>query len=379
MSSDQRLIAETITADRVIVVSELPSVRLAGGPTERGRTHGEAFADEIRENVATYLRRFEHRGVSEGAVRDRAAEFLSRMADWNAAYAAELRGIAAGSDVDERDVAALNARYEVLYSAYAAENAGTDGCTSFALLPAATANGHTYVGQNWDWIPAIADTLVVTEVHPDAGPRHLGVTEAGIVGAKMGVNERGIGLAVNGLVTPEDGENPFRKPFHVRCREVLSADRYDRALEPLVSTPHACSANFVLGHRDGEAIDVEASPSRVGYLHPTDGIVTHSNHFQTEGFCSRMERQLPDSLYRARRLRRLLSRPTRGATVDDVTDALGDHFGRPASICRHVDESAHRHERTRTDVSVVADLTDRCLYVARGSPCESSYQAYRLD
>jgi isopenicillin-N N-acyltransferase-like protein len=184
---------------------------------------------------------------------------------------------------------------------------------------------------------------------------------------------------VNGLVTPEDGENPFRKPFHVRCREVLSADRYDRALEPLVSTPHACSANFVLGHRDGEAIDVEASPSRVGYLHPTDGIVTHSNHFRTEGFCSRMERQLPDSLYRARRLRRLLSRPTRGATVDDVTDALGDHFGRPASICRHVDESAHRHERTRTDVSVVADLTDRCLYVARGSPCESSYQAYRLD
>lgn len=360
-------------------MSELPSVRLTGGPAERGRTHGEAFAEAIRRNVSTYMERFEHNGVPAAEVRDRAAEFLSRMADWNPAYAAELRGVAAGSGVDETDVAALNARYEVLYAAYSEQSAGTDGCTSFALLPEATADGHAYVGQNWDWIPAVADALVVTEVHPNDGPSHLGVTEAGIVGAKMGVNEHGIGLAVNGLVTPDDGESPFRKPFHVRCREVLSAERYDKALEPLVATPHACSANFVVGHGDGEAIDIETAPGRVGYLHPDDGVLTHSNHFRNDGFRSRMERQLPDSLYRARRLHRLLDDPPDGATAEDIAAALGDHFGRPASICRHVDEDAHRHERTQTDVSVVADLTERSLRAARGPPCESSYRTYRLD
>lgn len=359
-------------------MSELPSVRLTGGPAERGRAHGEAFADAIRRNVSTYFSRFEHNGLSETQVRDRASEFLSRMADWNAEYAAELRGVAAGSGVDEADVAALNARYEVLYGAYSDRNEVTDGCTSFALLPEATADEHVYVGQNWDWIPAVADALVVTEVHPNDGPSHLGVTEAGIVGAKMGVNEHGIGLAVNGLVTPDDGESPFRKPFHVRCREVLSAERYDRALEPLVSTPHACSANFVVGHGDGEAIDVEAAPDRIDYLHPEDGVVTHSNHFRNDGFRSRMERQLPDSLYRAHRLHRILERPPDGAALDDVMAALGDHFSRPASICRHVDEDAHRHDRTQTDVSVIADLTERSLRVARGPPCESSYRTYRL-
>jgi isopenicillin-N N-acyltransferase-like protein len=359
-------------------MSELPSVRLTGGPTERGRTHGAAFAEEIRRNVSTYMERFEHNGVPADDARDQAAEFLSRMSDWNSEYAAELRGVAAGSGVDETDVAALNARYEVLYAAYSEQNAGTDGCTSFALLPEATADGHTYVGQNWDWIPDVADTLVVTEVRPDDGPSHLGVTEAGIVGAKMGVNEHGIGLAVNGLVTPDDGESPFRKPFHVRCREVLSADRFDKALEPLVATPHACSANFVVGHGDGEAIDIEAAPDRVGHLHPKNGVLTHSNHFRNDGFRSRMERQLPDSLYRARRLRRLLAEPD-GVSVEDVSAALSDHFGRPASICRHVDADAHRHERTQTDVSVVADLTERSLRAARGPPCQSSYQTYRLD
>ncbi|MDR9431048.1 MAG: C45 family peptidase [Natronomonas sp.] len=360
-------------------MSELPLVRLTGGPAERGHTHGEAFAEAIRQNFSTYMERFEYNGVPESEVRDQAAEFLSRMADWNPAYAAELRGVAAGSGVDETDVAALNARYEVLYAAYSEQSAGTDGCTSFALLPEATSDGHVYVGQNWDWIPAVADALVVIEVHPDEGPSHLGITEAGIVGAKMGVNEHGIGLAVNGLVTPDDGESPFQKPFHVRCREVLSAERYDKALEPLVATPHACSANFIVGHRDGEAIDIEAAPDKIGYLHPDDGVLTHSNHFRNDGFHSRMERQLPDSLYRACRLHRLLDDPPEGATAEDIAAALGDHFGRPASICRHIDEDAHRHERTQTDVSVVADLTEHSLRVARGPPCESSYLTYQLD
>lgn len=358
-------------------MSELPSVRLAGDPTERGHTHGETFSDAIQQNVSTYMERFEHNGVPEAEVRNQASEFLSRMEDWNPEYAAELRGVAAGSGVDETEVAALNARYEVLYAAYSKQNAGTDGCTSFALLPETTADGHTYVGQNWDWIPAIADGLIITEVYPDNEPNHLGVTEAGIVGAKMGVNEHGIGLAVNGLVTAEDGESPFRKPFHVRCREVLSAERYDKALEPLVATSHACSANFVVGHGDGEAIDIEAAPDRIGYLHPNDGVLTHSNHFRNDGFRSRMERQLPDSLYRARRLRRLLNEPDEIA-IENISAALGDHFSRPASICRHVDTDAHPHERTQTDVSVIADLTECSLRIARGPPCETSYRTYQL-
>lgn len=359
-------------------MSEIPHVVLSGTPYERGVAHGEAFADEIRENVAVYLDRFAHHGADEATVREQATEFLPRIEEWNAEYAAELRGVAEGSGVSETEVTLLNVRYEVIYAAYADASAGADGCTSFGLLPEATADGHAYVGQNWDWAPPIADTLVVTEVRRDDGPDHLAVTEAGIVGGKMGVNERGMGLVVNGLVSPDDGDRPFSKPFHVRCREVLDAERFDAALEPLVASPRACSANFVVGHADGEVIDVEASPDRTDYVYPEDGVLTHSNHFRNDGFESRMERQLPDTLYRARRLRRALERHAGRIGPDDIEAALTDHFGRPASVCRHADDDAHPHERTRTDASVVVDLTDRTLRAAGGPPCETDYETYRL-
>lgn len=361
-------------------MTELPHVTLSGTAYECGVIHGETFADEIRRNVSVYLDRFAHHGVDERTVREQAADFLPRIDEWNYDYAEELRGVAAGSGVSEVEITLLNVRYEVLYAAYADENTGTgvDGCTSFGLLPEATADDHTYVGQNWDWATPIADTLIVTEVRRDNGSDHLAVTEAGIIGGKMGVNEHGIGLVVNGLVSPDDGEDPLRKPFHVRCREVLEAERFDTALEPLVASPHACSSNFVIGHAAGEVIDIEASPHRTGYVYPRSGVLTHANHFVNDGFESLMERQLPDTLYRARRLRRALERCSGDIDSESIESGLSDHFGRPASVCRHVDRDAHPQERTQTDASVIIDLTDRTLRATCGPPCEAAYGTYRL-
>ena len=64
----------------------------------------------------------------------------------------------------------------------------------------------------------------------------------------------------------------------MRCREVLDAETYDMALLPILATKRVCSANFVVGHGDGEIIDIETSPNAVSYLYPVDGLVTHSNH-----------------------------------------------------------------------------------------------------
>ncbi|WP_264556632.1 C45 family autoproteolytic acyltransferase/hydolase [Halocatena marina] len=359
-------------------MDELPHVSLSGTAHECGVIHGETFANEIRQNVSVYLDRFAHHGVDEQTVREQAARFLPRIDEWNPDYAQELRGIAVGSGVSEVEITLLNVRYEVLYAAYADENTGVDGCTSFGLLPEATADTHTYVGQNWDWAEPVADTLIVTEHCREQGPDHLAVTEAGIVGGKMGVNEHGVGLVVNGLVSPNDGDDPFRKPFHVRCWEVLEAERFDNALEPVVASPHACSSNFVIGHADGEVIDVEASPDRTGYVYPRNGVLTHANHFITDGFESRMERQLPDTLYRARRLQRTLDQHSGDLDAESIESGLSDHFGRPSSICRHVNEDAHPQERTQTNASIIIDLTDQTLRVTCGPPCENTYSTYRV-
>ncbi|SIR93235.1 isopenicillin-N N-acyltransferase like protein [Haladaptatus litoreus] len=359
-------------------MTSLPHLVLTGSPYERGLTHGEAFAAEIRANVETYLTRFAHHGATEEAVRRQASEYVPLIEEWNADYASELRGIADGSGVMIEEITLLNVRYEILYASYSDQTTKTHGCTSFGLLPMATADGETYIGQNWDWAAPIADTLLVAEIHQSAKSDHIAITEAGIVGGKMGVNEQGIGLVINGLVSPDDGDHPFRKPFHLRCREILDATRYDSALESIVATPHACSANYVVGHGDGEVIDIETSPNRTDYIYPQNGIVTHANHFMTPDFESRMERQLPDSLYRANRLRRLFEHRRGEIDSNIMKSALRDHFGRPASICRHEDPDAPSEECSQTDTSVILNLDDCILHATYGPPCDEDYQIYRL-
>lgn len=361
---------------------------LSGSPRERGVRHGEAFADEVRHNVDTYLDVFRARGIDTDRARDLAAGFVPRIEEANAAYAAEMTGVADGSGVPVEEVALVNVRYEVLYNAYtdggedgtptdAEAAAGMDGCTSFGVGPEASADGHTYVGQNWDWLPPVEAFLM--EVRREDGPDFLAVTEAGMVGGKFGLNERGIGYAVNGLATPEDGENPLRKPTHVRGREMLEAERFDAAIEPVIATDRPGSRNYLLGHAEGELLDLETAPEVVNYLYPDGGVLVHANHFEDRTRVeSRLERQSPHSLVRGARMRRLLEREAGGIDAGTLKTVLRDDFCHPNGICRYSTDEATEGRDYHTKVSIVMDLTDRRMLLTDGPPRETRYREYRL-
>ena len=360
----------------------LTRVELTGSPRERGVTHGERFADEIEENVQTYLGAFEHYGASESVVYEQAEEFWPLIQRENEEYAEEMRGVAEGSGCPIEDITILNARYEVMYSAYAetareldGDHPRPDGCTAFGAQPEITNNGHTIIGQNWDWKPPI--NVFMQDIRRDDKPNIVAMTEAGIVGGKIGVNEHGIGMLLNGLVEEHDGENPFRKPYHVRFREVLDAPRLDAAIEPLITKDRANSGNVLLGHAEGELIDLELAPETANYLYPQDGLLTHANHFEDRSnVTSEFEKITPDTLCRAPRLKRLLEQHKGEITIDTSKGALRDHFGKPKSICAHIDESAPKREQSRTNASFIIDLTERRIYGAYGPPCETEYEAF---
>jgi len=365
-------------------MSEFERLVVRGSPRERGRAHGERFADEVADNVEIYRERFAHEGLDPATIREESEAYVDVIESANAAYAAEMRGIADASGVPLADVAMLNVRWEVIYPAWGAQadegdgarGSPVDGCTSFGLTPPATADGKTYVGENWDWLAPVGENLFLAELRREDAPDTLTMTEAGIVGGKIGVNEHGIGLAVNGLVSAADGENGRRKPYHVRFREVLDAERFDDALRPILEPERACSANVLIGHADGEVLNLEAAPERVYVGRPEDGILTHANHFEGEA----VERHdlEPSTLYRGSRLRRLLAAEAGGIDPGTVQSALRDHFSRPASICSHVDESLPAVEHGRTNASFVIDLADRRLFAVRGPPCEGEYREYAL-
>jgi isopenicillin-N N-acyltransferase-like protein len=347
---------------------------------------------EIRENYATYVERFEAGGATLSAVLEQSDAWAAFIARDHPEYADEMSGVAEGAQLSLTQIAMLNVRYELAYCVFGSEaqtvnrpvDPEREGCTAFGILPEMTANHHTLIGQNWDWLQRVRGRVFVMRVKRSSElgrnkPDFVGFTEAGIVGCKMGVNAGGIGLCVNGLVTNRDGLNGFRKPFHVRCREILDAWTFDKALLPVVQTDRCCSTNFLIGHAEGEIIDIEATPDHCSYIYPKDGLLTHANHLvQETRIASQFERIAPHTLYRANRLERLLRRHSGEIGVDNVHKALSDHFSAPAAICRHPDTTLPEPKRVISVASILLDLDARTMFVTDGQPCQSAFQAVAL-
>jgi isopenicillin-N N-acyltransferase-like protein len=277
-------------------MTEFPHIRVAGGPVERGRQYGEQAKERVLRSVAAYAEVFEHyTGWDWATVRREAARFEAPIADFRPDYLAEMRGIAEGAGLDLLDVLAINVRTEVMFAAEARKATGGDGrpgrlpgeCSAFAVAAPPGRPGPTLTGQNWDWLPHASDTVVVLEARQDEGPDFVTVVEAGLL-AKTGMNSAGLGVVTNALVTADDTGAPGL-PYHLMLRAILDSATVSDALTALQEGFRSSSANYLITHESGVAVDVEAAPgdfSRLYFIFPDpgNGVLLHTNHFVADRF-----------------------------------------------------------------------------------------------
>ena len=359
-----------------------PSIEVAGSPTERGRQHGEAARERVHGSIEGYREVFAHyTGWDWSRVRAEAARFREPVAAYGAAYAEEIRGIADGAAVDELDVLALNVRTEIMFAATARDvTAGLRlpaECSAFAALPPRTADGAVLLGENWDWIPHAAETTVILEARQEGAPDYVTVVEAGLL-AKFGMNSSGVAVVANALVCDEDQGRPG-VPFHVLLRAILDAETISDALRTLQRAERSSSANYLIAHADGVAVDVEAAPGDYTrlFLHdPAGGLLLHTNHFTHERFRGGNVSlvAMPDSPFRLQRLRALVD--ARRGTLDAgfFREALADHATFPLGICCHPDVRLPAPERSATLAGVVMDVPARRMWLAAGNPCVAPWE-----
>ena len=367
-------------------MTNIPVLTVEGDAYACGLAHGARFSRKIAQNIESYLRRFAASGLGREAAFAEAERWRDAIAALNPSYAEEMRGIADGAGQSESAIALLNARYELAFTLSGREamrqellELGPDGCTTFGLMPSVTADRHTWLGQNWDWLQAIHGCTFVLRARRKHQPSFVCLTEAGIAGGKMGVNECGIGLVENGLASSRDASHPYRKPFHIRCREVLDAEHFEDALRPVMEGPRTCSGNFLIGTAGGPICDVETSPDHVSRIDPEGDIITHSNHFLTPGHGeSLLEKISPSTLFRAERMHRLLAAHDSCISFRHMRAAAADHDGAPYGICRHPDATQPPAKRTMTVGAVLIDLEARAMHVANGPPCSNEYVAVRI-
>ena len=354
---------------------EIPIVAMKGSPRACGVQYGRAVADLIRGSLEAYLESFRVlHGLERDAVFGLARRFAPAIAAFDPATMEEIEGIAEGAEAPLEAILTLNARSELVHGLKARLD---DGCTSFIAFGGMTADGRAYVGQNWDWNPAMKPNAVVLDIRREGDPRILTLTEAGLVG-KHGLNEEGIGLCNNFMLSDK---RRFGMPVHVIRRKALAARIPGDAIGAVLSADRALAANYMIGHADGAGVALEAWPGGLDVVHARDGLLTHANHFQI----ARTDREdvgrdvFPDTLLRDVRLRDLLSARRGGVDLGVLARAMSDHFNHPDSICRHPNPNAREGYGIETLGCVIMDLTERVLHFCSGPPCEGDFAAIRMD
>jgi len=367
-------------------MTAIPRVRVAGSAYERGRQYGAQARDRVHRSVQAYRHVFAYyTGWDWDTVRRTAAGFEAPIAGFRPSYLEEMRGVADGAGLDPADVLAINVRTEVMYAAKArlaplAARTPPAECSAFAVVPAPGQPGATLIGQNWDWLLHASQTLVVLEARQDDGPDFVTVVEAGLL-AKAGLNAAGLGLVTNALVTEADVGAPGL-PYHVLLRAILDCATVTQALEVLQAGPRSSSANYLIAHAGGAALDVEAAPgdfTRLYPLYPDQGALLHTNHFLSPGLAP-VDVSLwamPSSAVRLQRLRAGTGQPGR-LTLDHFRALLADHADYPHSVCSHPDPADHPLEQGATIASLLMDLDAGQAWLAAGNPCEVPHEPLEL-
>ncbi len=363
-----------------MALQQFPVISVQGKPFDCGQQHGSQAREQVRKNVDSYFDLWQQlRGAKRSEVLQQCKGFITAIGEYDADILEELEGIAKGADLSLEEIIALNTRYELTRMQSPTSQAESGGCTSMAALPQVTKDGHTIMGQNWDYMARSYATDIILEVKQETKPNLIAHTEAGTI-CHDGMNSAGVGVCFNSLASNLDRFEP-RTPFLVMLRGILNANSFDQALAAVLGTRATVSGNILIAHRDGEAIDLEVIPEDVDCLYPDSGIITHSNHFL--GFTNRSDLKdtakssSPSTLFRANRAWQLLELDWGHIDIGSFQRVFKDHFSHPNSICRHVDARRAEPQQAATLASVIIDITEQAFYVAKGPPCQNEY--YKLQ
>jgi len=388
-----------------------PQLTLTGMPHERGLQYGRQLAPLIRHSIASYARMFAYyQGRDWATVQSNAAAYMPMLEDCAPELLEEMYGIAAGSGRLLEEIVALNVRTELLAGAYAngrhgnyervlARNreygvpqhnnepqtilqpmtavADMSECTTVAATPIASADGKTWLAQNWDWPGDQRAACVLLRVERPNKPTLVTMTEAGIV-AKIGLNSAGIAVTLNILASQQDGKQPGM-PVHVLLRMLLEQENIDAAIA--LAKRNRSGASSCVTVADAErAVSLEITPAGVGESHPEDGLLVHTNHC----VCAATKpsaNPLPatsSSVPRYSRAAELMRQSHGAVSRESIIGILTDHEDVPMCICRHPDATLHPCNRTESVAGLIMDTQARVMHVASDMPCLTGFEAVEI-
>jgi isopenicillin-N N-acyltransferase-like protein len=355
-----------------MVPETYPMVTLSGSHHAIGRQHGALLRDRVHHHLDVAVRRLEARaGLSRAEAMAKALRYRPYVERYAPELAEEIRGVADGAGIQLGEAYILQLRAELTRPL---TDDLTQECTTFAILPEATATGEPLAGQNADLAPFYREVAAVVRIVPERYPPVLMLTPAGQV-SYIGLNAAGLAVFANFLTC--DGWR-LGLPRYLFTRLMLRHATVPEAVAAVAEVPRASSRNLIAIDCHGHAADVETTPTAHAVLTPEDGLLAHSNHYVSPALAE-AERAKPRNVQNSRlRLARMQDhlRAHRGRlSVAALQAILRDRTGAPDALCRYPGEA---EDDTMTFASVIAEPARRQFWAAVGPPDGHAYVRYQL-
>lgn len=272
------------------------------------------------------------------------------------------------------------------------KNPPIQACSMIFALPEATLDDLMIFGRNYDFPNVLQPFQVVREERPDNGYKNINFTQYSLTGCHMGLNEKGLAIGYN------YGRSWKKNPLDFKLKGVPATFIIQEALETCATTQEAIefisnftgrSNGFHCGLMDvsGDTCVIETTCTRYAIRRPEDGILAHTNHYQTEQL---IDANLPDyvrfkmddldiyplesPIRRYKREIELLKKYKGQITMETFKNILSDHDNREPddfTVCTHGSAAG-------TLGSIIIIPKKREFWVTDNYPCSSQYEKFTL-
>jgi isopenicillin-N N-acyltransferase-like protein len=332
---------------------------ISGKPRDRGKQYGNKFKEAIRE----FLDKEIYRPFAKGAVQKKrllqyAGQCTKEIKKYSPILMDELEGMAEATELPVEALVLSNLHEEVHYQL----PLPVEHCTALAAGPPDTGDGHTYVGQNWDWMESVYGKSSVLLWRRREGPSVLAYAYPGLwVGA--GLNSAGVALCW----TSAGGSGPGPAvgiPSYLLIAQMLYADSLKEAIGEARSAKLAGWFTFVLADSKGNLANVEGSPKELA-------VEESKGHLVRVGYGTRQMTGTPKGQKvkrhpQCRRMCDLLAGAKGKLDRGSIQSFFGDH---KSTICKH----------NGTLDSMLFDCTRKQAYVSRGPGCSGRWKRFTFE
>ena len=242
-----------------------------------------------------------------------------------------------------------------------------EGCTSFAIQPAATLEGIPITGQTKDTGRQQQFRFQVLRLRLSDAPSALTVTYPGLLFGH-GFVAGGCSIFRNALYA---GTSEGQLEYQVWGLLALHCRTVDDVVEMTRRHGVMTSGHCMVADERGAAAGIEFGRGGMAILQPKRGLYVHANAVRSGKRLRQYESCAPgehkafieSSVKREKRLRERLEPDLGRLTPQLAFMGLCDHDNYPTSICRH------DGLRATTTAAIVVEPTRRRLTCTRGAPC----------